>query len=169
MPAAIEWIEDASEPQKTLRKMVVAWETVRYLLSKTVLSFNEEYFEKEKPNDMEKIAMKRMVIAALFEIKPKIDGWYKDLDDRGLLSKRSAELKIEKRKIIDQARKFEFENIRNLTFHYGDPTEDTESLLDLYKKIDAISIGHLNLILRSLSDIGESLWKDVCEATGVYS
>jgi len=167
IPLKIEWIEEAKEPEKTFRRMIVAWQNSRYLLQRTVMAFTEEYVKDNEPNDMEKIALKRMVIACLHEIKPQIYRWYNTLDSMGALSDESKKMRADKvfRKILLQTEKFK--KLRNLAFHYGDPTEDTDSLVDLYKQIDSMTLAHLNLILRNTVDLGESLWRDACKQVGL--
>jgi len=131
------------------------------------MAFTEEYVKDNEPNDMEKIALKRMVIACLHEIKPQIYRWYNTLDSMGALSDESKKMRADKvfRKILLQTEKFK--KLRNLAFHYGDPTEDTDSLVDLYKQIDSMTLAHLNLILRNTVDLGESLWRDACKQVGL--
>jgi hypothetical protein len=160
----IQWVQEADEPVKTYRGMVVGWQNIRYSLQSTVFLFNSLYFKandriKKSPHHtMRLITRKKLAIAALREIKPQLEKWYRELDKRGVLSKKSIDEKKRVRYVIKRADKFV--KIRNLAFHFGDPNEDTNKLLSLYREIDQTDINLLNLILRELVSLGECLKHD---------
>lgn len=156
----IEWIEQASEPQKTYRRMVVGWQSVLATLNATVLAFNSEYFKRESgPHQgMKEIAIKKLVLGSLREIKPRLDDWYREMDQLGAVSSDTAAEKTRVRNVVARVEKFD--DVRNLAFHYGDPIEPTDSLLLLYKEIETWDIEFLNRILRDLVSLGEKLKAD---------
>lgn len=159
----IEWIEQAADPQKTFRRMVVGWQNVVVSLNATVLAFNSEYFKRDAEDasphqGMKEIAIKKLVLGSLRELKPRLDDWYRELDAMGAVSPESKSKKTQVRKVIVQVEKFD--SIRNLAFHYGDPIEPTDSLIQLYKEIDRWDINLLNRVLRDLVALGECLKAD---------
>jgi hypothetical protein len=166
----IRWINEASEPSKTYRKMVVGWQSVLASLNATVLAFNSEYLKSEAAKDanphhgMKEIAIKKMVIGALREIKPRLYEWYRELETRGVLSAATVEEKKRVKHVAAQVEKFD--EVRNLAFHYGDPVEPTDSLLQLYQDIESRDIDFLNRVLRNLISLGECLKTDALAQGG---
>src|SRR5437763_1240134 len=91
----LQWIRDAAEPEQTFRRMVIGWQSVLAALNATVLAFNSEYLRSDAAKEanphhgMKEIAIKKLVIGSLREIKPRLYEWYWELDKRGVLSSAS--------------------------------------------------------------------------------
>ncbi|MBI3850981.1 MAG: hypothetical protein HY298_11995 [Verrucomicrobia bacterium] len=157
----LDWIKDASEPARTFRKMVIGWQNSVIALNATVRAFNSEFLkvEEEKDRDthqlMREIAVKKLVISSLFELKPQLDAWYRRLEADGLLSDATKDKKKEVRHLLGQVQKFE--GIRNAAFHFGDVNEETEELLRIYDEIHAIDLALLNRILEEMIRLGYML------------
>ena len=164
----LNWIEDASDPERMFRRMVIGWQMILRSLNATVLAFNDEYLKSEKDKDnhqeMREIAVKKLVIGSLREIKPQLDDWYRELDDHDALSQESRDEKKRVRTVAKQVDKFV--RIRNNAFHYGDPNEDTDYLLQLYKDIANADINLLNRVLKDLVSLGEQLKSDAMARCG---
>lgn len=166
----LEWIRDAAEPARTFRRMVVGWQAVLAALNATVLAFNSEYLKSEAAKEanphhgMKEIAIKKLAIGSLREIKPRLYEWYRELETRGVLSAASIEEKKRVKSVVAQVEKFD--DVRDLTFHYGDPVEPTESLLQLYEDADRLDIAFLNRVLRDLVSLGEQLKADALARCG---
>jgi len=160
----ITWIDEADDPQRTFRRMVVGWQNILITMNATVLAFNAEYL---KPPDeknanphhgMKEIAIKKLVIGALREIKPQLDDWYRSMDELGALTDKTKDEKKRVRAVARQVDKFV--RIRNNAFHFGDPNEDTDWLIQLYKEIENADINLLNQVLRDFVSLGECLKAD---------
>lgn len=155
----IDWIEEASDPERMYRRMVIGWQTILRSLNATVLAFNGQYLKdesgKENHQEMREIAVKKLVIGSLREIKPQLDAWYNKLESHCALSDKTKNEKIRVRQVVKQVEKFH--DIRNNAFHYGDPNADTDELLQLYKDISNTNINLLNQVLRALVSLGEHL------------
>ena len=157
----LDWIKEASEPARSYRKMVIGWQNSAIVLNSTVLLFNSEFLKKEEEREhdthqlMREIAVKKLVISALFELKPQLDAWYRRLSDDGLLTEKTIEKKKEVRHLLDQVKKFE--GIRNSAFHFGDVNEETEALLSIYDEIYGIDLALLNQILKEMMSLGYML------------
>ena len=93
----IDWVREASEPQQTFRRMVVGWQNANLALGAYVMAFNATYLDqmkRESPDyGMNEIAKKKQIIAALYEVRDRLNEWYHALDKLGALS---PEGKIEK-------------------------------------------------------------------------
>ena len=141
--------------------MVVGWQSSFVTLSAIVEVFNREYLDMTRDDEhrgMRLIAYKKLAIASLHELKPRIDAWYRELESRSALSFESQRKKKEVQKVIAQVAKFA--DIRNAAFHYGDAVEPTEQLIRLYEDIDSLDLAFLNRILGDLMNLGEQLRQD---------
>lgn len=162
----IEWIKEAKEPQKTYRAMIVGWQNATYVINAVVKRFNEEFFNEEnKTNDphygMKEIAIKKLIVASLHELKPCLDQWCATLNCDGKLSE---DLKKAKAHIRGELKKVEkFKDIRNTTFHYGDPVEDPDTLVQIYEDIDQLSLAELNGILKATINFGNKLKGEIIQ------
>ena len=173
MQQQIQWVDEATEPARSYRRMVVGWQNVLVSLNAPVLAFNAEYLksvelkEANPHHGMKEIAIKKLAIGSLREIKPRIYEWYRELEKRGVLTTATIQEKEKVKHVVKQVEKFD--DVRNLAFHYGDPVEPTDSLLQLYREIEGWDIGTLNRILRDLVSLGELLKADAlahCDESG---
>ena len=86
----IDWIEEASDPERMFRRMVIGWQMILRSLNATVLAFNDQYLingaDKDNHQEMREIAVKQPVIGSLREIKPQLDDWYRKLEDHNALT-----------------------------------------------------------------------------------
>jgi hypothetical protein len=128
------------------------------------LTFNSYYLKSQEAKDadahhgMKEIAIKKLIIGALREIKPRLYYWYRELETRGALSAATAEEKKRVKYVAAQVE--QFDDVRNLAFHYGDPVEPTDSLLRLYQDVEQRDMEFLNRVLRDLVSLGERLKAD---------
>jgi hypothetical protein len=168
-PSPIDWIKEADEPIRTYRKMVIGWQNSVTALNSTVVSFNAEYLKQEQEKHkgtnqlMREIAIKKLVIASLFELKPQLDKWYNTLDEVGLLSDQTKQTKKDVRHVIGQIAKYD--GIRNAAFHYGDVNEKSDELIQLYEDIQKLDLSFLNRILTDLIKLGYQLRDDASKMT----
>ncbi|MDX2110112.1 MAG: hypothetical protein SFY80_07725 [Verrucomicrobiota bacterium] len=107
---------------------------------------------------MTEIAIKKQVLAALYEIRAGLNEWHRKLDALGALSDETRAEKKRVRKVI--ARVDKFVRVRNATFHFGDSLEDSDKLIKLYEQIYATDIQLLNRIIDDLRSLGEKLKND---------
>ncbi|OHE89649.1 MAG: hypothetical protein A3G75_10310 [Verrucomicrobia bacterium RIFCSPLOWO2_12_FULL_64_8] len=109
----LNWINEAPPSKRNYRKMVIAWQNSRTALNATVLAFNAEYLkpESQKTRDphhiLREIAVKKLTIASLFELRPQLDRWYKALDKEGLVSFEAKTKKKDISQLFRQIPKFE--------------------------------------------------------------
>jgi hypothetical protein len=166
-PNPLDWLREADQHTRDYRKMVVGWQNSVIALNSAVRAFTNEYLKTQEEKDrdthhvMREIAIKKLVISALFELKPQIDKWYRRLEVDGLLSDRTREKKLEVKRVIAQVAKFE--DIRNAAFHFGDVNEDTSQLLQLYEDIQKIDLAFLNHLLEDLMTVGFMLRDDAAK------
>lgn len=158
----IDWVREASEPQQTFRRMVVGWQNANLALGAYVMAFNATYLDKVKRESpdyrMNEIAKKKQIIAALYEVRDRLNEWYHALDKLGALSPEGKIEKIRVRKLL--ALMSSFVRVRNATFHFGDPLENTTDLLKLYEQVDATDLNLLNELLDAMRSLGERFKND---------
>jgi len=156
----IDWIKESNGSKKIFRAMVVGWQNATYAINSLVDQFNNQYLDEENRRKdshygMKEIAIKKQIVAALHQLKPCLDHWCTALikDD-----KLSEELRNAKANIREELKKVEkFKDIRNMTFHFGDPLEDPDTLVGIYEDIDRLSLAELNEILKAVISFGNSL------------
>ncbi len=91
--------------------MVVGWQNSAFVLNVIVKTFNVEYLKEDVEKDrdthqlMREIAIKKLKISSLFELKPQLDKWYKRLDEAGLLNEDTVKKKRQVGNILKQVYK----------------------------------------------------------------
>ncbi len=159
----VNWIiRSKSAKIKKYRTMVVGWQNVTYTINALIEKFNQEFFKKMNHKSdhyqMHEIAIKKLIIASLFELRTCINNWYRALQAENLLTEKIKKDKVSNRQIINRINKYR--DIRNsISFHFGDPNLNPRKLIELYKKVDEFSFNELNLIWKSSLKLGESLKK----------
>lgn len=156
----LQWIKEATGDVKVLRAMVVGWQTVLQTLESTVMRFNSQYFGKtDDPNrEMKVIAAKQTVIATLRELRLRLDKWRDRLKTKGFLSQETMDLFKQIRPTLDRIH--EFRDVRNCAFHFGDPLEPPDDLVDMYEYVQGFDLDDLNEMLRALTQYGMQMRED---------
>jgi hypothetical protein len=157
----LDWVKEAPEPARTYRKMVIGWQNSVFALNAIVSAFNAEYLNVREQKEhhthqfMHEIAIKKLAISSMFELKPQLDTWYDRLELDGALDDKTKKKKLEVRHLLKQVRKYK--GIRNATFHFGDVNEKTKDLLRIYDDIQSIDLSLLNRILVEMITLGNML------------
>jgi hypothetical protein len=107
---------------------------------------------------MKVIAAKQSVIASLRELRLRLDDWHNRLRLIGALSQATVDLRKHVRHTLDLIH--QFKDVRNCAFHFGDPVEDPDSLVELYEYVEAFDLDKLNEMLRALMDFGFRMHQD---------
>ncbi len=149
----LERLKAASGDVKVFRAMVVGAQTVLATLNETVLRFNLHYFAltDNQHREMKVIAAKQAVVASLRELRLMLDDWNKKLLDMGALSQKTIDLRRQHRQLLDRIHKFK--EVRNCAFHFGDPVEAPDKLVELYEYVDGLDLDDLNEMLRALNGL----------------
>jgi hypothetical protein len=158
----LRWIDDATGNQKKYRSMIVGWQNSLSAINTLVSAFNDLYLAKGAKQNahhiMKEIAVKKLIVAWLFEIKDTLYDWFAVLRKDGIVT---PDLESRKRalkqvlKPVDQ-----FKDIRNsVAFHVGDLRLPPNELIDMYLRIEALDLNSLNKILRSAENFGQALKK----------
>ena len=154
----LDWIDEAAEPVRTYRKMVVGWQNSLIVLSALLRAFNDEFLkpEEQKKKDshqqMREVAMKKLVISSVFELRPQLDHWFRRLDSEGMVSEETKLKKQGVRNLLKEVHRFH--SIRNATLHFGDVNEAPDDLLRIYRDIASVDQARLKCILEALLDLG---------------
>ena len=149
--------------------MVVGWQNSAFVLNVIVKTFNVEYLKEDVEKDrdthqpMREIAIKKLKISSLFELKPQLDKWYKRLDEAGLLNEDTVKKKRQVGNILKQV--YKYKKIRNCALHFGDMNDKTNDLIDIYEHIQTIDLALLNRILTEMIKLGYLLRNDACRNT----
>lgn len=104
---------------------------------------------------MREIAAKRLVMASLCELRPKLGQWSNKLYQLGAISTESIAAKeraMSLSKAVEQ-----FAENRNLAFHFSDMVEPSDNLIRSYEETDKWSLEELNQMLEALIALGEQL------------
>lgn len=161
----IDWVRSAEEPKRTYRRMVVGWQNANLAIGAYVMAFNATFLNQEKRKSphygMEEIAKKKQIIAAPYEVRDRLNEWYHALDKLGALSPESKSERIRVRKIW--GRMSAYVGVRNATFHFGDPLEESDKLMQLYEQIDATDVDFLNELLEAMRSLGEKFKNDALQ------
>ena len=164
----VEWVVDGDGDTRRYRSMVIGWQNVIYTINVLVEKFNSELLDQEEdtPNEpMREVAIKKLIIGALFELEICIGIWTNELRKCGLFTGDLVDKKREIRKTFKEVKKFK--DIRNkIGFHFDDPYLDPTSLLSLYEKVDGFSLDYLNHMLRSIIKLGEAFKEVILPKTG---
>lgn len=149
----LQWVKEATGDVKVLRTMVVGSQTVLETLNSTVLRFNNHYFTRtnDPHHEMKVIAAKQIMIASLRELRLMLDLWNGKLRDMGALSQTIIDLRRQHRQTLDRIH--QFKDVRNCAFHFGDPLETPDKLVELYEYVQGFDLDDLNAMLRALYDL----------------
>jgi hypothetical protein len=156
----LQWVKESTGDVKVFRTMAVGWQVVLATLNATVMRFNQHHFtQTEDPHhEMKLIAAKQTVIASLRELRLRLDDWHNRLKVKGALSQETIDFRKEVLHTLDRIH--QFKDVRNCAFHFGDPLEAPDKLMELYEYVQEFNLDDLNKMLRALRDLGLKMRQD---------
>ncbi len=163
MTAQIDWIRKSPTDKKEYRRMVVGWQNSEAVLHTLIKSFNREYLksksEQKEHHGMKEIALKKLIISSMVELKVKVDSWVAKLNQDGEDTTVLNKARKANRPLLEKAE--QLRDIRNIAFHFGDVMLGGNELVQLYEEIANWSLEELNNILVAICKIGNHA-KDIC-------
>ena len=142
--------------------MVVGWQNSEAAINHLVSTFNAEYLkpheDKSHHQGMTEIAIKKLIVSSMVELKCKVDEWVGKLNRDGEDTQTiNQEIKTN-RDLLDKVE--QLRDIRNIGFHYGDVMLSADEMIKVYKDIEQCNLHELNDILDAIYKIGNSA-KDI--------
>ncbi len=151
----INWIKMLNGKKKEQAGSIVAWQFVVDTLQVLVQSFSSITGDDDKRRIRES-QIKKMLIGMLFEMDECLDLWANQLRINGLLDD---EIKRLKKKFKQSSRKVsDLKDIRNgIAFHFADSLLVPDAIIELYTRVDKISLDTINEIMTGGILCGESM------------
>jgi hypothetical protein len=107
---------------------------------------------------MKEIAIKKLIVSSMVELKCKVDEWVGKLNKNGEDTQAINQEKKASKALLGKAE--QLRDIRDIGFHYGDVMLPADEMIQLYQAIDQWNLQELNDILGAIYKIG-NLAKDI--------
>ena len=160
--AQLSWLIDAPPDKKPYRAMVVGWQNSSTAINHLVSTFNDEYLkspeDKNSHHGMKEIAIKKLIVSSIVEMKCKVDEWAGKLNKDGEDTQAINQERKANRALLDKAE--QLRDIRNIGFHYGDVMLSADEMIQIYQATDQWNLQELNDILGAIYKVG-NLAKDI--------